>query len=765
MATVWLAEDVKHHRAVALKVLRPEVASALTAERFLREIAIAARLTHPHILPLFDSGKRGGFLYYVMPYVKGETLRRRLEREKQLSLPATVQITREVADALDYAHRCGIVHRDIKPENILLEEGHAVVADFGVARAIAVAAPEDKLTETGLAVGTLQYMSPEQAAGDREIDGRADIYALGCLLYEMIAGVPPFRGATAESLLRQQLLETPRPLAAFRAGVPGEIERAVATALAKVPADRWSSGAAFAAALTPGARAFPRASTSARRRVAALAMVSGAGVGIALGANWLGRRPATSVAVLCFTNLSSDSADVYLADGLTEEITARLGQVKRLVVKSRTSVSHFCHKPSDDGGRALGVATLVSGSVRRDRHRLRVAVALERARTGVRLWGDEFDGPDTAVLRFEETIATAVVQATAGRLTPAERKSLASARTRDPLAHDHYLRGNHYLAQRTARGVERAIVEYGAAVRLDPQFSEALARLAYGYALVLYYGWPYHSLTADSLLTLTRVNADRALATDSTLAEVWLARGRLLEVMHPRTYEGAVAAYQRAVALDSQDAEVLNILGASLRELGDDSGAVRAFHRALVLEPDRATTLTLLGLEAALERRYDAARRWTDSALAVDPGFYEAYVSRGFYRLFSGDTAGARADAQLAMQLLSGSHLGEETLLVLIDSRERRMLAARARATRMLQALGPGRPSPLQGSLVAQALVAVGDRERALDVLERVQPRGAALWFWLRPASFDDLRTDPRFVRLVAGSQPPTEAAMRVSAQ
>ncbi len=236
------------------------------------------------------------------------------------------------------------------------------------------------------------------------------------------------------------------------------------------------------------------------------------------------------------------------------------------------------------------MATLVSGSVRRDGHRLRVAVALERATTGVRLWGDVFDGPDTAVLRFEETIATAVAQATAGRLTSAERKSLASPPTRDPLAHDHYLRGNHYLAQRTARGVERAITQYGAAVRLDPQFVEALARLAYGYALFLYYGWPYHSLTADSLLTLTRVNADRALATDSTLAEAWLARGRLLEVLHPRTYEGAIAAYQRAAALDSQDAEVLNILRASLRELGDDSAAVRAFHRALLLEPDRATT-------------------------------------------------------------------------------------------------------------------------------------------------------------------------------
>jgi eukaryotic-like serine/threonine-protein kinase len=757
MATVWLAQDLKLHRAVAVKVLRPELATALAAERFVREIRVTGTLAHPHILPLFDAGQEDGLLYYVMQYVPGESLRQRLTREKQLPLDEARRIAAEVADALDYAHRHGIVHRDIKPENILLTEGHAFVADFGVSRALAAAAEgeaggADRLTATGLAIGTLHYMSPEQAAGDREIDGRADIYALGCVLYEMIAGVPPFQGATAESLLRQQLLESPRPLAAFRAGVPPEFERAVARALAKVAADRWPSGAAFVTTLT-GPGTAPRPLPAVRRWMAAAALGAAALVGIALYRNW-GRRPATGVAVLCLANLSRDSGDVYLADGLTEEITARLGQVGRLVVKSRTSVSHFCRRPSEDAGRALGVANLVTGSVRRDGHRLRVTVALERAATGVRLWGDQFDGPDTAVLRFEETIATAVARATAGRLTPTERQSLASVPTRDPLAHDHFLRGNHYLAQRTASGVDRAIAEFDSAARLDPQFVEAVARLAYGYALFLYYGWPYHGLGADSLLALTRVNADRALAIDSGLAEAWLARGRLLEALHPRTYEGAIAAYQRAVALDSQDAEVLNILGASLRELGDDSAAARAFHRALVLEPDRATTLTLLGIQAALDRRYDVARRWTDSALAVDPGFYDAYVSRGFYRLFSGDTTGARADAQVAMQLPAGNHLGDETLLVLVDARTGKMAAARARAERMERALGPARPSPLQGSLVSQALVAVGDRERALGVLERVEPRGAALWFWLRPAAFDALRTDHRFMRLVAESEP-----------
>ena len=210
MATVYLAEDVKHHRRVAVKVLRAELAAALGPERFLREIEIGAQLHHPHILPLYDSGGAAGFLYYVMPYVEGESLRDRLAREKQLPLDDALQIAREVADALSYAHSHDVVHRDIKPENILLESGHAVVADFGIARAITAAGGE-KLTETGLALGTPAYMSPEQAAGSKELDGRSDLYSLGCVLYEMLAGQPPFTGPTVQSLTHQHLTVEPPP--------------------------------------------------------------------------------------------------------------------------------------------------------------------------------------------------------------------------------------------------------------------------------------------------------------------------------------------------------------------------------------------------------------------------------------------------------------------------------------------------------------------------------------------------------------------------
>jgi TolB-like protein/Tfp pilus assembly protein PilF len=748
MATVWLAHDLKLDRPVALKVLRPDIASALTSARFIREIRVTGNLSHPHIVPLFDSGEEQGFLYYVMPYVPGETLRQRLDREKQLPIGDALRITGEVAYALDYAHRQGIVHRDIKPENIMLSEGHALVADFGVSRAIAVADPTDKLTESGLAIGTLHYMSPEQAEGRREVDGRADVYALGCVLYEMLAGVPPFQGATAESLLRQHLMETPRPVTTFRAGVDRRIERAVAGALAKAPADRWQSGEEFVAALhrRPGSPGPVMLVAGAALAIIVTAVLVVAGRGL------------PTVGVLYFDNLSDDSADVYLTDGLTEEIIARLGQIERLTIASRTASWRYRGKTAAGPaalGHALNVTNLVSGSVRRSSHRVRVDVELMRVNSGARLWGAEFDRPDTDLLDVEANIATAVAGAVAGHLAPPEQLQLRTPATRDPVAYDHYLRGNHYLAQRTARAVGVAIAEYDSAAARDSRFVEALARQAYGYTLFLYYGWPYDTASATTLLAWGQRCANQALQADSNAAEAWLAQGRILEIAHPITYEGAIAAYRRASALDSRDPEIFNILGGTLRELGDDAGAVQAFHHALELDPDRATTLTLLGIQASVAGNYHEALRWADSALTVDPGFYDAYISRGFYRLFQGDTAGAHADAQVASQLPAGNHLADETLLVLLAAQEGDTRAARRRMTGVVKQFDTAHPSPLVGTLLARAWVGLSDRERALDVLQRVTPRGAALWYWLRSAGFDPIRSDPRFRQIVTQSRLP----------
>ncbi len=273
MATVYLAEDLKHHRKVAVKILRPELAHALGADRFLREIETTANLRHPHILPLFDSGEADGFLYYVMPVVEGESLRDRLAREKQLPVEDARRITREVADALAYAHGRGVIHRDLKPENVLLESGHAVLADFGIARAVTAAGGES-LTETGIIIGTPVYMSPEQAAGNKDLDGRSDQYSLGCVLYEMLAGQPPFTGPTVQSIVHQHLTVEARLITQIRPAVPADVSATLTRSLAKAPADRFGSIGQLAEALGRST-ATPPAAVPNRRRIALAAAATG----------------------------------------------------------------------------------------------------------------------------------------------------------------------------------------------------------------------------------------------------------------------------------------------------------------------------------------------------------------------------------------------------------------------------------------------------------------------------------------------------------
>src|SRR5213594_951606 len=310
MATVYLAQDRKHHRQVAIKVLKPELAAALGPERFLREIDTAARLNHPHILPLHDSGEAEGFLFYVMPYVEGESLRDRLSHEKQLPLGNALQIAREVADALSYAHSYDVVHRDIKPENILLEAGHAVVADFGIARAITAAAGRN-LTETGIALGTPGYMSPEQGAASARVDERSDIYSLGCVLYEMLAGEPPYTGASAQVVIAKRFTDPVPSVRRLREGIPPALDAAVSRALAKAAADRFATAAEFAGALAAPAQRVRdtgrRTSRLAARAGLAATLVAAAFALFVLsrshGTPALAGRPGQSIAVLPFVNV------------------------------------------------------------------------------------------------------------------------------------------------------------------------------------------------------------------------------------------------------------------------------------------------------------------------------------------------------------------------------------------------------------------------------------------------------------------------------
>ncbi|HWG32896.1 MAG TPA: protein kinase, partial [Gemmatimonadaceae bacterium] len=297
MATVYLAEDLKHHRKVAIKVLHAELSAILGPERFLKEIELTANLQHPHILPLFDSGSADGLLYYVMPYVEGETLRHRLDREHQLPIADAIRIASEVADALEYAHKRGVVHRDIKPENILLRDGRALVADFGIALAVEQAGGQ-RMTQTGLSLGTPQYMSPEQAMGERNVDARTDMYALGAVTYEMLVGEPPFTGPTTQAIIARVITEEPRGLVAQRRSIPEPVEAAVLTALEKLPADRFGSAAEFARDLqadAPVRRTGSRVRHAPGRaiRVPFILALLAASIVVAAVAFFAGRRTAT----------------------------------------------------------------------------------------------------------------------------------------------------------------------------------------------------------------------------------------------------------------------------------------------------------------------------------------------------------------------------------------------------------------------------------------------------------------------------------------
>jgi serine/threonine protein kinase len=383
MAVVFLAQDQKHHRKVAIKVLEPELAAALGRERFLREIETAAGLNHPHILPLHDSGEADGFLYYVIPYVEGESLRERLDRERQLALEDAIQIAREVADALSYAHGHNILHRDIKPGNILLSAGHALVCDFGIARAI-TATGGGQLTEVGALVGTLAYMSPEQIDGSQYIDGRADIYSLGCVLFEMLVGEPPFRGSTLTAVIMGQLSSPAPSPRLFRELVPEAVDAAARKAMASLPADRFSTAAQFAEALGT-----PRPSEPTPAAV-----------------------PDRSIAVLPFKNQSSDPESEYFSDGIAEEIINALAQLPGLQVAARTSSFAFKGKGAEiaEVGAKLKVATVLDGSVRKAGNRVRITAQLVNVSDGYHLWSERYDNELDDVFAIQDHIARAIAQ-------------------------------------------------------------------------------------------------------------------------------------------------------------------------------------------------------------------------------------------------------------------------------------------------------------------------------------------------------------------
>ena len=705
MAIVYRAGDVKHRRAVAIKVLRPELAARLGPDRFLREVKIAASLNHPHILALYDSGDAGGFLYYVMPYVEGESLRDKLEREKQLSVEDALGITRQVASALGYAHARNVVHRDIKPENILLHEGEAMVSDFGIALAVSAAAGE-RLTQTGIAVGTPAYMSPEQATSERGVDARSDVYSLGCVLYEMLAGEPPYTGPTAQALITKRLVDPVPAVRRLRAAVPVGVEHALTKALAKVPADRWPSAVAFAEALAaPPPTRLP------------------------------------SVAVLPFLNLSADPENEYFADGITEDVIAQLSKIRALKVISRTSAMVFKQREQSlkEIGARLEVATLLEGSVRRVGDRVRIVAQLIDGETDRHLWAETYDRRLTDVFAIQTDVALHIASALKAELSPDEKSRLYREPTGDLHAYQLYLQGRQCYLRYTAEGSRQGIEYFERAIAKDPNYAQAYTALAMAYTELGEAG----ALQPDEAYARARDASAKALALDSGLGEAHCMLA-FIKAVCDFDWVGAEEEFKRALALTPNSADTYDLYGRMCLALERNDEALAMEQRAQELDPlahraDVARALLRAG-------RYDEALQAATRATELDPHYARAHATLGWAYLKKGITEQGVAELETAVSLSPGdtlwlAQLGQAYGTVGNVARAREVL-------RQLEELSGRRfVSPYHMALVYTGL---GEQERAIDWLERAyEGRSGPIYSVKGSFLFAALHDHPRFVALL----------------
>ncbi len=758
MATVYLAHDVQHGRPVGLKVLHPELAAAIGPERFLREIRVTARLDHPHILPVLASGEAAAQLWYTMPYVEGESLRDRLRRETQLPLDEALRIAREVADALDYAHAHGVVHRDIKPENILLASGHARVADFGVARALESAGAE-KLTGTGLALGTPAYMSPEQASG-AQVEGRSDLYSLGCVLYEMLAGEPPFTGPTPQIVIARRFTETPRRLGVIRERLPEGLEELVAKALARAPADRLGTAADFARELARTSTASPAAAHPAAGRPLAPAgprFLAVAALLLLVGIAWFAARDATerdaggptspvdpvSIAVLPFRNLGPDSADQYLSDGLTEDLINTLGQSPELQVVARTSAFAFKGKDQDvrEVGARLNVGAVVEGSFRKLGDTLRVTAQLVNIADGYQRWSGRYERPSAELLAIENELARALLRELSPRSVGGLDTSGAALPTGDPEAYKLYLKGRYHLGKMTEGDYREALKLFDRAIGLDPTFALAYAGLSNAYGAL--YGT---FLPAAEGMPKAKAAALRALELDPNLAEGYGNLGGV-QMSYDWDWPAAERSYRRAVELKPSDAGIRFGYGYRLVVLGRFAEAAVQLNLARQLDPLSLHIEVTSAWPLYYGRKYPEAIAALRKTVAADSSFVGAqFQLAGAYIL---NREFARAEAQLrSVRALIGDHpdvLGRLGYLYAVSGQRPKALAI-ADTLRARYAKGRS-DEPYDLAVVHSGL---GEKEKALEWLETAYAeRSTWMMFVKVAAELDPLRDEPRFRALL----------------
>jgi eukaryotic-like serine/threonine-protein kinase len=718
MATVYLATDLRHDRPVAVKVLRADHAVALGAERFHREIRVLARLRHPFILPLHDSGEAAGAFYFVMPYIDGESLRARLAREGSLPLADALDIVGQVADALEHAHREGVVHRDVKPENILISRhGHALLADFGIARGAAEPGAE-AMTQVGITLGTAAYMSPEQALGQPDLDGRSDVYALGCVTYEMLAGAPPFEGLNAMAVIAKHLTAPAPTLAVARPAVPAAVASAVARALEKEPADRFATTTDFARAL------------GGRETTTALVAASHTGARL-------------SLAVLPIARIGGGEDDEFFAEGLTEELTNALARLEGLRVVSRGAA--FSLRGRDvsaaEVGARLGVEFVLSGSVRRSGSRMRLTAQLLRAADDSVLWSEKYERTLDDVFAVQDDVTMRIVDTIASSLQLGHlRGQVPVAQTRNIAAYDFYLLGRHHWYERTEAGMRRALALFEQAVEADPSYAPAWAGIAD--ASMLLASWQF--ARPEEMYPRAAQAVQRALALDESLADAHASLG-FVKLNWEWDWEGAQRELQRAIELNPSHETAHRWLSAFLAAIGRYPEALPIAERALTLDPVSVLPTMNLGIVHYLAGRYDEGAARFAAVLERDPGFVRGYAFLAAALAYQGrfaesDATMERAEAISVIPMVRVSRV----LALAVSGRE-----AEARA--LYDSLAP---SNLPHFYRAGVHAELGEVDAAVDELERaVDAREDWMYSITTQPFFRALRQHPRFERLKARLQ------------
>jgi eukaryotic-like serine/threonine-protein kinase len=738
MAVVYLARDLRHEREVAVKVLRPEVASTVGSERFLREIRTAAQLVHPHILPLYESGETQGLLYYVMPYLQGRPLSARLERQGSLPIREALRIAFEIADALGYAHAKGIIHRDVKPENVLLTEGpRACLADFGLASACR-STSDQRLTVAGMMIGSPLYVSPEQIHGAGGLDGRSDVYGLGCMLFEMLAGHPPFRGATMQAVLHRHLLDPPPALSRLRPGVRGDLEALVNRAMEKDPQRRPTA--------------------ESMREMLGELLHGGAPVqdDESIGAGGVGHlapaRPGPtpppihehSVAVLPFLLISPEADGEYLSDGIAEELINALGRVAGIRVAARTSSFAFRRTDLSIGaiGARLGVRAVIEGSVAMAAGRLRVGVRLFAVEGTRQLWSASFERELDDLFAVQEELARAVAIALLGKLDRASERVLRYHSTEESEAYNHNLLGRHHWNRRTPEGFGRAVEQFRAAIALDPAYARAHAGLADAYVAMS----QFQIRRPHQVLPLAETAARRALELEPLRSEAHATFAHILETYH-WDWEGSERSYRQAIELDPRNATARIWLADLLTALGRFDEALLLAGSALELEPFAVPIRFQFGTQLYRARRFDDALAEFQRILEMDPAYFAAFVFLGFAHAAAGEPDRGASAVEQAIARLGAlppllMPLGYCQARAGRDPEARSILA-------QLEALAARAFVPAANRAVVHG--ALGNRDRACELLrEAVEERFGQFMFVAVDPAFDPVREDPRFSQVLS---------------